>query len=95
MSIVEFVITDLLSQKVLVGPSIGVPNIRNLYLRLSITSTPIRNATNSELKEEDLMVFCLLEYHMIGAQFRNMIIPVCDLCVTRCPAWSASINAFI
>ena len=35
-------------------------------------------------------VFCLLLYQMIGAQFKNMSIPVCDLHVTLSPAWSES-----
>ena len=53
---VAFVTTDLLSQKTLAGPSIGIPNMRNLYLNASNISTIIRIAMNSEPKVEDSTV---------------------------------------
>jgi hypothetical protein len=40
--------TLLLSQKVLVGPLIGIPNIRNLYRIASFASVAILRATNSD-----------------------------------------------
>jgi len=45
---VVLVTTDLLSQNVLVGSSIGTPIILNLYLRPSNISTKIHIAMNSE-----------------------------------------------
>jgi hypothetical protein len=61
------VVTDSLSQKTSAGPSIGIPNILNLYLKLSINSVAIRSATNSDPKLEVSTVFCRLLYQMIGA----------------------------
>jgi hypothetical protein len=50
---VELVTTDLLSQKTFDGPSIGMPNICNLYLNASILSTAILSVT---IRNEMLMI---------------------------------------
>jgi hypothetical protein len=67
---VELVTTDLLSQKTFTGPSIGIPNILNLYHSDSNISTKMRMAINSDPKLDDSTVFWALEYQMIGAQFK-------------------------
>ena len=43
-------------------------------------------ATNSDPNVDDSTVFCLFEYHYIGALFTEMSTPVCNLLVTRHPA---------
>jgi len=87
--------TDLLSQKTFAGPSIGIPNVHNLYLIASNISTIICIAMNSEPKVEDSTVDWALENQVMGAQLRKIIIPVCEHLVTLSPAWSASTNALI
>ncbi len=62
-----FLTTDSLSQKMLVAPSIGMPNICSLYWIASIWSIAILRAMNSEPKVDDSTVFCRLENHTIGA----------------------------
>jgi len=52
-------------------------------------------ATNSDPKVDDSTVLCALESQVMGAQFRCIIIPVCDQRVTLLPAWSASRKALI
>jgi hypothetical protein len=52
-------------------------------------------ATNSDPKVDDLTVLCALENQVMGAQFRYIIIPVCDQRVTLLPAWLASTKALI
>ena len=44
----------------------GIPNILNLYIRPSITSTACFNAISSEPKVELSSVFCLLENQITG-----------------------------
>jgi len=46
-----------LSQKTMVELSFGIPNIRSLYHKLSISSTAVFKAINSELKVDDSTVF--------------------------------------
>jgi hypothetical protein len=70
LGIVALVMTDLLSQKTWVGPSIGMLNIHNVYLRDSTISTSMHIGTNFEPNMEDFMVFCTLENQRIGAQLR-------------------------
>ena len=65
-----FLNTASLSQKVLVYPSIGTPNMRNLYRSEMFCSVAVRNATNSEPKVELSTVFCFLENQDIGALFK-------------------------
>jgi hypothetical protein len=60
----------------LVEPSRGMPNICNLYHKASISSTAILIATNSEPKVEVSTVFFALENQIMGAQFKNIRIPV-------------------
>ena len=84
------VTTDLLSQKMSAAPSMGTPNIRNLYCSDSIISVAIRNAINSDPKLEDSTVFCLLLNQTTGVLLRYISMPVCDLRVMRLQAWSAS-----
>ncbi len=88
--LVQFATTPPLSQYMLAGPSMGMPNIRSLYRRLSTSSTAIRAAINSDPKVEVSTVFCRLENQTIGARLQKIKIPVWDLRVTRLPAWSAS-----
>ena len=57
VGIVALMTTELLSQKTLVGPSMGMPNILNVYLNASIISTQILIAINSEPKVDDSTVF--------------------------------------
>jgi hypothetical protein len=78
MGIVEFITTDLLSQNTFDGPSIGMPNILNLYLKASVILTAILSAINSEPNVDDSRVFCDLEYQVMGDLFRYINIPVCE-----------------
>ena len=48
----------------------------------SIISIAILITTNAHPNAEDLTVFCLFEYHSIGAVLTKKITPVCDLLVT-------------
>jgi hypothetical protein len=64
----ELMTTDLLSQKTLAGPSIGMPNIHSLYRKDSNISTSMCMAINSDPKVDDSTVFCALEYQIMGAQ---------------------------
>jgi len=73
---------DKLSQNVFTAPSSGTPNMHNLYHKLSKSSTVILMAMNSEPKVEVSTVFCAFEYQKMGALFRKMRIPACDLRVT-------------
>ena len=73
-----FVTTLWLSQKQLVGPSIGTPIILNLYLMPSFISVALFSATNSLPKPLLSMMFCCLEYQVIGAPFRKNIIPLVE-----------------
>jgi hypothetical protein len=57
------------------GPTKGTPNILNLYLRLSINSTAMRAATNSEPNVDVSTVFWHFEYQMMGALLQKIIIP--------------------
>jgi hypothetical protein len=77
------VTTLLLSQKPLVGPSIGIPNMRSLYRSASFISVAILRATNSEPKVERSIVFCRHEYQLIGVPLRKKIIPVVERLVTK------------
>ena len=67
---IELLVTALLSHKILHGPSMGIPNMRNLYRNDIFCSVAVRNATNSEPKVELSTVFCFLENHDIGALFK-------------------------
>jgi hypothetical protein len=62
----------------LVGPSIGTPNIHNLYRKASIISTVFFIAVNSDLKVDAPTEFCLSLNHIAGALLQNKRIPVCD-----------------
>jgi hypothetical protein len=57
VGIIEFVTTDLLSQNMSVGPSIGIPNIHSFYCSPSNISMAIHNAMNSDPKVDDSTVF--------------------------------------
>jgi hypothetical protein len=70
VGIVELVTTDLLSQKKLAGPSMGIPSIHNIYRKASIISTQIHRAMNSDPKVDDSTVFCALENQEIGELLR-------------------------
>jgi hypothetical protein len=83
---VAFITTDELSQKVLTGPSTGMPNIRSLHHRLSNSSTAILMEVNSEPKVDISTVFCALEYHWMGVLFKKIKIPVCERHVIWLPA---------
>ena len=54
--IVEFGTTARLFVRTLVGPTIGMPRIHNLYLRFSIKSAVNRMVTNSDPNIEDSTV---------------------------------------
>jgi hypothetical protein len=58
---VALVMIDLLSLKIFAGPSIGMPNIRSLYLRASTISTQILMAINSAPNVDVSTVLCALE----------------------------------
>jgi hypothetical protein len=76
--IMDFITTIWLSQNPLLGPSSGIPIILSLYCKGSFNSTAIFSATNSLPSVLVSIVFCLLEYHIIGAPFMNRMIPVID-----------------
>lgn len=78
----EELMMDSLSPKTFTGPSIGMPNHRNLYHSASNISTAVFIAINSLPNVDDSTVFCRLLYHEIGALLMNIKIPVCDLLVT-------------
>ena len=67
--------TDSLSQKTLAGPEIGIPNIRNLYLRASTCSVAILSAIILDEKVEVSTVFCLLEYQLTGHWLQKIMMP--------------------
>src|SRR5689334_3285627 len=58
-----------------------------------ISSIQVFMAMNSLEKVLDLTVFCRLLCHAMGNLFRNMMNPVCNLCVTLFAACDASTNA--
>ena len=91
--IVVFLNTASLSQNAFIGPSMGIPNMHNLLHTASMCSTAILMAINSLPNVLVSTVFCRLLYQTIGAQFKNMRIPVCDLRVTVFDAWSTSSTA--
>ena len=68
--------TDLLSQNILAGPLIGMPNILNLYLKPSTNSIAIFKAIISDEKVEVSTVFCRLENQIMGEQLQYITIPV-------------------
>ena len=68
--------TDSLSQQMLVGPSKGTPIILSLYLSAIIISVPVFEVTYSKPNVDVSMVFCLLEYHMMGAMLQKIKITV-------------------
>jgi hypothetical protein len=86
----EFLHTASLSQNTLVGPSIGTPNILNLYRNASIISVAFFNAVDSDPNVEASTKFWRLLCQMIGALLQNNNIPVCDLLFSVSPAWFAS-----
>ena len=90
--IVVLLMTNWLLPNTLVGPSKGTPNVCSLYLGSSIIFMAILRVINSEPNIEVSTVFWRLEYHMMGALFTEIIIPVCDLLETTYPAWLASKN---
>jgi len=90
-----FVTTLWLSQKQFVGPSTGTPIILSLYRMPSFISVDIFSATNSLPKALLSIVFCRLEYHVIGAPFKKKIIPVVERRDCKQEAWEASQNIFI
>ena len=78
----EFLYTASLSQNISVGPSIGTPNILNLYLSDVTSYTAFFNAVNSETKLDDLTEFCILLNQSIGSRLHNISIPVYESLVT-------------
>ena len=69
-----------------VGPSIGTPNILNLYFNAVISSTAFFMAVNYDPNVDVSTQFYLLLYHIMGALFTNMRIPVINLLVVLYPA---------
>ena len=78
--------TALPLQNTLQGQSIGTLIILSLYHSPSIISIAILIAINSDPNVDDSTVFCLFEYHNIGALFTKISTPVCNLLVTQHPA---------
>ena len=70
--------TLIFSFKTLVYPSIGIPKVLNLNLRLIIYSTYVFIAMKLLEKVLDSTVVCLLLYQLIGLRWENMMYPVCD-----------------
>jgi hypothetical protein len=67
----EALLTTLsLSPSIFVGPSIGIPNILNLYLSALIRSVANLIATNSDPNVDDSHMFCFFENQSIGALFK-------------------------
>ena len=93
--IVVFLNTASLSQNTFVGPSIGIPNMRSLEHTTLMCSTAVLMVINLLPNVLVSTVFCHLLYQTIGAQFKNMRIPVCDLHVTVFDAWSASTKQWL
>ena len=85
--------TLLLSHSIVVGPTIGTPNILNLYRMSIIASVATLPAANSAPCVEDSTVGCRLLIHLIGVEFRKMTTPVVDRRVIKSVAWSASTYA--
>jgi len=90
-----FTNTDWLSPKINVGPSTGIPIIRNLYQRPRTYSQQLFIATNSDLNEEVSTLVCFFENQYIGAEFKNIKNPVLERRVVTSPAWSESTKALI
>ena len=88
-----FLYTASLSQNTLVGPSIGTPNIRSLYLRASVSSTAVFIARNSAPKVLVSTVGWRLLYQCIGALLQKIRTPVWLRLFFLSPARSASTNA--
>ena len=91
----EFLYTASLSQNISVGPSIGTPNILNLYLSAVTSSTAFFNAVNSEPKVDVSTEFCLLLNQSIGARLQNISIPVYKRLVIFSAEWMASTKKFV
>ena len=87
--IAVFWYTTSLSHYTLVKPSIGTPDIINLYLRLSDISVAVRMATHSAPTLLDLNVTCFLIYQCIGALLRKIRIPFILRRLNLSPAKSA------
>jgi hypothetical protein len=87
--------TDLLSQNMLASPSAGIPIILSLYQSAPSFSVAILRAVNSLPNEELSMVFCLLEYQLVSALFKDITIPKCEHLVTLLPVGSASTKQLI
>ena len=82
--------TDLLSQNILVGPSVEIPNIRNLYQSASTNSVDVLKAMNSLDNVLVSEVFCCLLHHCMSALLTNNRTLVWDLLVVLLPTWSTS-----
>src|SRR5210317_1750216 len=95
----EFRTTLSLSHMISVGcgipsaPLSGIPNILNLYLRCTISSTHAFIAINSDPNVLASIVFCFLLYQITGARFTNIMYPECDLLVFLFAACDASTYA--
>ena len=63
---VELVMTDLLSTNMKLLLLVGTPSYIRVYLRLTIWSTAILAATNSDPYVAVSTVACLLEYQSVG-----------------------------
>ena len=64
--------TDLLSHRTFAGPSIGIPNDRNLIRKALSASVAALSATNSLPNVDPSTVVCRFEYQMIGARLRKI-----------------------
>ena len=72
--------------------NIGIPNIRNLNC-IAWISTQTFRAMNSDPNALVSTVCCLLEYHIVGVQFMNIMKPEWDLRVFLLAACDVSTNA--
>ena len=80
---VELVVTDLLSPNMNLLLLIGTPRYIRVYLRLTIWSTAILAATNSDPYVAVFTVACLLEYQSVGVPLTMWRMAVTALPVTK------------
>ena len=80
----------LLSENILDSLSTSMPKIRSFYRNARLATIKYFIATNSNSNADYLIVFCLCEFHIIGALPMKIMNPECGLIVTVLAIWLAS-----
>ena len=80
---------------IMAGPSISIPNIRNLNLNLMVCSVHVFMAINSLENVLDSNAECRLLSNIIGALFTNITYPIFDLLVLLSNSCDVYTNAVI